>query len=134
MITKTFKEIQEVNQLIGELYQKDKSLQDSKFGYACKRFLEKNYNPIIKEAREELMDIRINNAMEDKTTKEILKDQTDMRGFKYTKEGLKKCIQEENDLNAKYESKEIECEPYISSYVPVLTEEQIAMLKDLIIE
>lgn len=131
---KTFKELQEVDVLVGSLYQKDKTLEKSKFGYAYKRFIEKNYVPIIKERQERLIDVRIDNALEDKNTKEILTDKESNRGYKYSKEGLKKCIKDERKVMEEFEEKEIEIEPFISSFVPQLDEEQKEILNGLIIE
>jgi hypothetical protein len=130
---KTFKQLQEVDQLVASLYQKDKTLEQSKMGYAYKRFSEKNYFPVVKELQEKLIDIRVDNAMEDPTTKQILKDPTDQRGFKYSKEGLKKCIEQERKVIDEFNKREIEIIPYISSFVPeILTEDNLEELKGLI--
>ena len=131
---KKFKELQEVDQLIASLYAKDKTLQNSKFGYAYKRFVEKNYVPVIKEMQERLTDVRIDNALEDKNTKEILIDKESNRGYKYSKEGLKKCIEDERKVMKEFEEKEIEIESFISSFVPQLDEGQKEILNGLIIE
>jgi MFS superfamily sulfate permease-like transporter len=92
---KKFKELQEVDGLVAGLYAKDKKLQNSKFGYAYKKFSDKFYFPVVKELQERIQDVRVDNAMEDKNTKEILVDKENVRGYKYTKEGLLKCMKEE---------------------------------------
>ncbi|HLD92209.1 MAG TPA: hypothetical protein VI795_02300 [Patescibacteria group bacterium] len=133
-MTKTFKELQEVDQLVASLYAKDKVLSQSKFGYAYKRFSDKFYFPVVGELKQKLQDIRVDNAMEDKNTKEILVEKENVRGFKYTKEGLKNCIKQERELFEEYDKKEIEFEPFISSYVPEgLTEDETLLLKGVLI-
>jgi hypothetical protein len=132
---KLFKELIEIDELVGELYSKDKTLENSKFGYAYNRFTKKNISPIVKERNEKILYVRINNALEDKNTKEILKDHMDpVRGYKYSKDGLSKCIEEERKIMSEYEEKEFEVEPYISSLVPEgLSDEQKELLKGILI-
>lgn len=137
MVKKTFKELNEVDSLIGELYQKNPKLKESKFGYAYKRFIDKNFIEHLKEYQHQLSDVRIDNAMEDKDTKEILKDPTPgSRGFKYTKEGLKKVIEQENEIMKKWNEKEIEVEPYIitAENLPILSEGQREQLSGILVE
>ncbi|MFA5197693.1 MAG: hypothetical protein WC437_04730 [Patescibacteria group bacterium] len=134
ILIKTFKDLQDIDLLVSNLYSKDKTLEKSKFGYAYKRFIEKNYMPAIKEMQEKLSDVRINNALEDKNTKEILITKENSRGFKYSKEGLKKCVAEERKTVDEFEKKEIEIIPFISSYVPEgLSEEDKELLTGLVI-
>ena len=46
-------------------------------------------------------------------------DETNTRGYKFSKEELKKCIIEEDAAIAEYNKKEIDIsEPLISSYIP----------------
>ena len=133
---KTIKQLDEINKVVGGLYTKDKTLENSKFGYAVKRFFKNNYNPALEEFKEKLLDIHVDNAMEDKNTKELLRYPADQRGrgFKYTKEGLKKCIEQERIAVKNFEQKEIEIEPYISSFIPEgLTDEQKEILKGSLI-
>jgi hypothetical protein len=136
---KTFKQLQDLDLMIGKLYKKDKTLQDSKFGYAYKRFSEKNYFPIYKEYVQALTDIRVDNALEDPTTKEILRtpDSEGGRGFKYSKEGLKAVMKAENALEDSWEAKEFDVIPYIVALenLPVdLTEEQREAMQGILIE
>ena len=136
-MTKTFKELQEVDQLVAFLYAKDKTLSQSKFGYAYKRFSEKYYFLFVKELQEKIQDIRVDNALEDKNTKEILIDKDNNRGYKYTKEGLKNCMKLERELLEEYDKKEIEVEPYITSWTgseyTILTDEEKELLKGIIL-
>lgn len=134
MIKKTFKELRELDQMVGLLYQKTPSLKETKFGYAYKRFYDKNYEKPLQEFQQEIADARIDNALTDDKTKELLKDQMDMRGFKYSKEGLKAVAREENKIVEKWNDKEIECMPFISSYKPEdLSEGQLEMLAGLLL-
>ena len=130
---KTYKELAEIDQLIGGLYAKDPNLKDTKFGYAYKRFSDINFVPTINKFRERLEIIRTNNALEDSATKAVIMDQTNPRGFKYSREGLIKCIEEEAKLNIEFDAEEIEIKPYISAYVPELLDEQKELLTGLII-
>lgn len=131
---KTFRELREIDTLVGELYKKQPGLKDTKFGYAYKRFSEKWYKPLVTEYYEEMALTRVEHALEDEKTKEILTDRLNERGFKYSKEGLKNVIKAENKLLEKFNLKEVEVEPYISSYVPELTDEAIEMLDGILIK
>ena len=131
--TRTFKELLEIYIIIEGLYRKDEKLKDTKFGYAFKRFYKNNIDPTLKERDEKLSDIRIKNALENKDTSAIITDSTNPRGYAYSKEGLLKCIKEETELVEKYNKMEIKVEPYISSFVPELSEEQRDILKGLLI-
>jgi len=132
---KTIKQIKEADQVVGKLYQATPGLSETKFGYAWKRFTDNNYLPTLKKLQEEVNDARIDNAMEDATTKEILRDQTNPRGYKYTKEGLKAVIKKENEINDRYDLVEIEVEPYLvaEENLPELTEEQREALVGMVI-
>jgi len=134
-MVKTFKELQEVDILVGALYEKNPGLKDGKFGYSYKRFIEKNYMSHLKEFQHELNDVRIDNAIEDPKTKEILRDPTNSRGFRYTKEGLKKVIEQENEINEKWNVKEIEVEAFICPIesLPTLTDNQREALVGILI-
>ncbi len=137
MIKKTFKELKDIDNVVGDLYAEDKELQKTKFGYAYKRFIEKYYIPAIQKFNEKIQFIRIDNALEDPKTKELLTD-TDpknYRGYKYSKEGLKKCITEETEASLEYQKEEIQIEPFLSSFIPSnITEEQKAILSGVVIE
>lgn len=127
---KTFKELREVDQVVAVLYQKDDSLRHTKFGYAYKKFYEKNYYPTLKEMNSEIEDIKIDLALEDPNTHEILKSSGE---FRYSKENLKKLNKSVEAIIEKYENKVIEFEPYVSPYKPEMTEAQEEVLKGVII-
>lgn len=133
MINKTFKQLQEIDNVMGELYQKEPTLQETKFGYAYKRFCEKEYIPLVKEYNASLEDVRIENALENETTKEVLTDRTNMRGYKYSKLGLKNVMKEENRVMEEWNSKEFEVEPFVSAFVPELSEYEKEVLTGVII-
>lgn len=125
---KTFKELQNIDSVVGSLYKKNPELRDTKFGYAYKRFYEKNYSPIFKEFTEQINDSYIDNALVDERTQALLTDQDNSRGFKYSKDGLKKVMKDENKITEEFNKREIEIEPFISSYVPELTEDEKEIL------
>lgn len=136
-IKKTFKELSEIDGIVGGLYQKNPTLRDTKFGYAYKRFSEKNIAPTVKLYSDVLNDIRIDNALTDETTHALLIDKESTRGFKYSKEGLKSVIKEERNLQEKFDVKEIDVEPFISTFVPAdlsnLSNEQKELLTGLLL-
>lgn len=134
-MTKTFKELQKIDNMVAELYRDNATLEKTKFGYAYKRFAEKNYYPKAREYNEAIQLLSVDNALEDTTTGEILVDRANLRGFKFSKQGLKSVMKQENDLQKVWDAKEFEVEPYISSYIPKeLTEEQFEMLKGIVLE
>lgn len=133
----TFKKLQEIDSVVAGLYTKNPTLKEGKFGYAYKRFYEKNYEKVLEEYRAELADIRIDNALEDEKTKAILKDLDSRgRGFQYSKESLKAVLKAERGLDEKWNAKEIEVEPFFikPENLPELTENQVELLKGTIIE
>lgn len=130
---KTFKELQEIDRIVGQLYTEYPTLRDTKFGYAYKKFSEKNYTPLLKEFQDAISTARIDNALEDEKTKAILIDAESTRGYKFSKEGWKAIIAEENKIMDLFNIKDVEITPYLSAFVPELTEEQIEILKGTII-
>ncbi len=122
---KTFLELQGIDNMVGELYKVHPELRESKFGYAYKRYSAKTYEPVVKEFRDELEGIRIDNALEDAHTKEIMVDKLNTRGYKYSKEGLKGVIAAENKLIEKYNKKEVEVVPFITSTTPEEISEEL---------
>lgn len=132
---KTFKELQEVDVMVGGLYQKKPELRSTKFGYAYKRFADKNYVPLLNDFNDALETVRVEHALEDSITKEILSDNTNKRGYKYSKAGMIAVLTAEKKLVEKWEVKEVEITPYLSSMVPEgLEEEQLALLKGLVLK
>lgn len=133
---KTFLELNEIDQSVSLLYKNNDKLRDTKFGYAYKKFYEKNFHKLNKKLQEELQDVRIENALEDDKTKEILKDEESFRGYKYSKEGLKLVVKSEREILSKYEAMEVEIEPYFckKESLPELTEYQVELFKGCIIE
>jgi len=133
MIKKTFKDLEEIDSIVGSIYHKNPEIKDTKFGYAYKRFSEKNLIPIFKQYNELLSDIRIENALEDEKTKAILHKEGG-RGFEYSKEGLKAVIKAERELGKEWNDKEFEIEPYIISEenLPELNDEQKEILEGVL--
>lgn len=133
-IKKTMSEIFEANAVVAALYAKDDTLKQTKFGYAWDMFVKKNISPAQEILNEKLAVIRVDNALTSETTKEVFLDRENNRGFKYSKEGLKQCMAEENKCVKEWYAKEVEIKPYICKDVPkILTEEQKETLKGLIL-
>ena len=135
MIKKTYKELNELDSVVAEMYIKNPDLKNGKFGYAYKRFYEKNLKTPFMDYFQALSDIRIDNALVDEKTKALLT--TDKgRGFEYSKEGLKEVIKAEKKLEIEWFKKDIEVEPYIikEENLPELNEEQIELMTGILIE
>jgi len=129
-MNKTLEELLEADRLVAKLYSKEPTLKDGKFGYAWKRFYAKNITPVLTEMQEKTQDAYIDNALEDPKTKELLKDGDN---YKYSKEGMKNLTEQIRTITKEYQAKEIEVEPYISSSVPEMTDEQKDVLTGLVI-
>jgi hypothetical protein len=134
-LTRSLDDLLKIDTLIGNLFKRNPSLQNTKFGYAYKRFFEKNIEQILSEYRKEIKLAQVNNALEDPKTNEILIDPQNPRGYKYSKEGLAKIISEEFEIEKEWFEKEIEVEPFFSSHVPEeLLDEEKEELKGLLFE
>lgn len=130
---KTFLELRELDGIIVQLYIKTPSLKDTKFAYGYNKFYSKNYQSIYKEFQDAIINVQIENALTDPTTKALITDPMSPRGFKYSMEGLKAVLKAENEINDKFNLKEIECEPYMCRDVPVLNEVQSQGMQGLLI-
>ena len=131
---KTLKEIFDIDEVVAKLYKADENLQKGKFGYAYKRYYAKSYTPALEEFQNGILTIRINNALEDPTTKALLLDPENPRGYKYSKEGLKKCIEEENKYKHETYEKEFDIFPFISPTIPEnLSDEDREILTGVVI-
>lgn len=117
-IVKKFSELQEIDNLVGSLYTKTPILKTTKFGYAYAIFHKNNLKPSLKDFSEKMNLARLENALEDKTTKEVLIDKESNRGYKYSKEGLKTLLAKEIELTSELEDKEIKIQVYTSSHIP----------------
>lgn len=130
----TFKDLQEADAIVGEMYKESPELEKTKFGYAYERFVVKNYVPLMKELQEKLYDIRLDHALTDKGTNEVLVDKEASRGFKYDREGLKRVVDAERRLFKEFEAKEVNVMPFVSTYVPKnLSDKQKEVLTGLIL-
>lgn len=131
---KTYGELKDLDIIVGGIYARFPLLKQGKFGYAYTQFVKKNYIPTLKEYNDEINFIRINCALTNPTTKELLTDDKNARGYKFSPEGLIDCIKKENELTKQYNDMVIEIIPYIcSEIIEDLTEEEIAQLKGLIL-
>lgn len=134
-LKRTFKDLQQIDFLVGGLYRQYPDIQKTKFGYAYKRFADKNYYPHRDDYNLEISDLRVDNALTDKGTGEILRDMDpNSRGFKFDQKGLKTVMKGEKDLINNWNKKEYDVTPYISSDVPEqLSEEMKDMFDGLFI-
>ncbi len=133
-LVRTFQQLQVIDNLVGMFYAKEPTLKQSKFGYNYDRFHKKNYAALLKEFQDAIAYIRVENALEDEKTKEILTDEKSGRGYKYSKAGLKKCMEDEVKCIEKFNEKNITCEPFISPVLPnEMSESQTEILKGLLI-
>jgi len=134
MSTKTFKELREFDAVVSSLFEANPDLKNTKFFHAVKKFNEKNYIPLLKEYRSEIENVQIDNALVDEKTKALSINTESVRGFNYSKEGLKQVIKEEQRVINEFDKKEIEIEPYICKELPEgLTEDQIEVLTGILI-
>lgn len=134
-VTVKFEQLQKVNQIWGFLLL-DETFEKTKFSYAFKRFIEKN-KKFYTDYNEALQEIRIDNALTDEKTKELLLDNTPgSRGFKFSKDDFKKLVKEERAISEKFNQKDCEVEPYLFKGETAsfdLDEEAIEVLTGLII-
>lgn len=135
MIKKTFEELKEIVEINNRLNQTNPTFPNTKLGYAFKRLIEKNINPIFTDFNDELQDVRIDNAMVDPSTSELLyKD--DGRSFRYTPEGLKNVMKKIKEVSREWDKKEFEIKPFICSEIPEgveLTDEDKELLEGVIL-
>lgn len=125
-------QLNEINNVVAELYQKDEHLKQGKFGYAYNKFYEKNTQVLLDELKEAITISNINNALEDEKTKALI---TDEKGkYKYSKEGKIALLKEQKAIVEEYYKKEIELTLYLSPVKPEMTEEQYEVLKGVIVE
>ena len=127
---KTYKELQEIDEVVAAIYQRNPEVRKGKFGYAYNRFYSKNIKPIIEEISEKLTDIRVENAMVDEKTKELVYDNTNgQKLYKYTKEGMIKMLSEQRKINKEYDKKKVEIIPFITKDIPedIMEEEKEAL-------
>ena len=92
-ITIKFERLQKVDLIYGSLL-KEESFENTKLGYAFKRFVDKNKQFFV-DYNEALHEVRIDNALTDEKTKALIIDNSTGRGYAYGKEELKKLLKEE---------------------------------------
>lgn len=114
-MTKTFKELDEINKIIAEIFAKRPGIEDTKFGYFCKKFAKESLSFVFKEYNDQLVIIRVDHALTDKNTGALIKnpDKDDRREYSYDKKGFKDLIVAEGNLYKEYENKEYEIKPFI---------------------
>ena len=125
----TFEKMLEVSNEFRNFLNADK---ETKFTYAINKFYKLNTNKVFDEYNEELAEIRVDNALVEETTKAIIYDKTNHRGFSYDKAGMKAVMSAEKALKKKWETKVFTVTPYICSDVPKLTQLQEELFKGLV--
>ena len=75
--------------MVSQIKKEFPELERTKFGYAYSKFYKKNVKPSVDRIKDALLDIRVENAMIDTKTKELIIDKSNDRGFKFDKEGTK---------------------------------------------
>lgn len=131
MEKRTFAKLKEIDECVAKLYAKDETLRNAKFGYWYNKFYKKNIAPIVTEIEEKLADCRLENALVDEKTKEILYNGN---AFKYNKEDMQNLVNFNRKIIKEYDEKEFDVIPCISSELPEgLEEEEKDLLKGLLI-
>lgn len=136
MIKRTFKQLQEIDQLVVQLYKKDPTLKNGKFSTGYSKFYKKNYLPLLEELQEKIQDNQLEFALVDEKTKELLYGEPDERGnkpYKFSKEGMKSLMEANRKLIKEFDAKEVTVEPYICKDVPKLEKEDEELLKGCIL-
>lgn len=132
-VKKTFKQLRDFDVMVSQMYKENPELEKTKFGYAVKRFNEKNYIPHLKDYRTDIENAHIDNALTDSTTQAVLLDKESGRGFSYSKDGLKAVIKDEERIMSEWDKKEFEIETYQCKELPELTEEQRELFTGILI-
>ncbi len=130
----TFEKILEIDELYGKLLKID-GFENTKLGYAFKKFTSKNTSIIVGDYNDVLQDIRISNALTDKNTGAILYS-PDQRNYQYTPENLKTVIKLIKETTQEWNTKEFEVKPFICEEIPAtvqLTDEEKDLIKGIII-
>jgi len=127
----TFETIQSLNEEINSLYS-DVNFTKTKLGYAVKRVYNSSLKKIFQEFNDELEDARIDNALTDEKTKEIMYDATGK--YKYSKDGLKAMIARSKEIIAAWDVKEFDIAPYFVQELPELTQAQAEAFKGIFTE
>jgi hypothetical protein len=134
---KTFKELIEVDKMIGDMYASNPELPSTKFGYAYKRYSEKTYWPMVKDRQEAINEARIDNALTDKVTGAIIYDNKNKRGYAFSPAGLKEVIKAEKRIAEDWNEREMDIKEHFCAKTNIpkeLTPELKKALKGLVIE
>lgn len=132
----TFKAFKKIMKVWNNMADQDETLLKTKFGYAMKRFFDKNIDIVFKDYNQKLTSIRIDHALVDEKTKALLTKEVKTPGgreFEYGKEELKAVIAAEQKLEAEWEKKEFDIYPYICKDVPELDEVQLEVFKGFVV-
>lgn len=129
----TFKQLREFKEVVDSMFRKE-GFENTKLGYAIKKFIQREVAPIVKKYNAELDDIQIEHALVDEKTKAVLLNESGKgRPFQYDKEGTKAVNKAENALVEKWDKEEFEVEPYLCKEPVIVTESEMEVLKGLVL-
>jgi len=128
MTVRTFEQIRLFN-AYSHLYLRQNPVNErTKLGYAIRRVQEsKSFANVLWQYNHELDCIRIDNALIDEKTKEVILAEKSNRPYKYDTKGLKKVSEEENDFAKEWDKNEFEISCY---YVKELPEDMDEIMKE----
>ncbi len=134
MIKKTFEDLKKIDK-IHESLLKVEGFKNTKLAYAFKRLTEKSLKDIFTEYHEAINDIKIDFALVDEKTKALLFNETNT-DYQNSKEDRKKLLKKLKEVNAEWDKKEFEIEPFICNDLGDMELDQYdtEILKGVIIE
>jgi hypothetical protein len=124
-VKKTFKQARDFNALANTLLSVRPEYFHTKLGYAIKK-VQESLISINKQYLKELDCIRIDHALTDSNKAVLLNsDKQAERPYMYDKAGLKKVKEEEENLLASWDEKEISVSVYYATEIPEKLEQDI---------
>lgn len=131
----SFKTMRKLLSAFQVVFNYNPEVMDTKFGRAYLKFEEENIQDVFTEYNREVKSIEIDNALEDKDTGAILFEDPQKTKYKYSKDGLKKQIKQENDLfdNWKDKTFKVETRYFIGEYPEYLSELQKELFAEYVL-
>lgn len=128
----TFEHFNKISNTWSRMVKNNPKLSETKMGYAIKRFFEQNLEVVFDEYNLKLSTIRIDNALTDEKTKAVLTANNN-RGFEYDREGLKKVLKQEHELDNEWKAKEFDVVPFICKDIPEMDEVEFDTFKGFVL-
>lgn len=131
---KTFKELKGIDGIYGDLLGRIENFEQTKLGYAFKRFSDKNLTKLFSDYNSALQDMKIDHALTDKETGAILYT-PDRKDYLYTPENLKTVLKKSREMQDEWSPKEFDVEPFICKNIDAvnLTDDEKEQLEGVII-